>query len=210
MIRFVPWLGLVVLLCACSGAPDSRGSAEPPPPAPPRILQFYAAPGLLEPGDSASLCYGVENATSVRVEPKVADLRPALTRCVPISPSRDTEYTLYVSGDGGDVSETITVKLAPRGSTRKAGKASESAPAASLAPMIHNLTANPQSIGAGGSATLCFQAEAERVRIEPPVFQLGTVTQGCFSVAPKTTTRYTVIAEAKGRSVRKSVEVTVQ
>jgi len=209
MIRLIPRLLLVALLAACSRAPENPGISESPAPVPPRILQFYAAPGFIELGDTASLCYGVENATSVRLEPNVADLKPSLTRCIPITPSRETEYTLYVSGEGGDVSETITVKVAPRVSKPKAAPPPppEAPPEA---PRIQSLTANPQEISAGGSATLCFQANAERVRIEPPVFQLGTVTRGCFSVSPAATTRYTLIAEAQGRSERKSVEVAVR
>ena len=41
------------------------------PPGPVKILQFYASVGMLTQGDKALLCYGVENAKTVRISPTV-------------------------------------------------------------------------------------------------------------------------------------------
>jgi hypothetical protein len=59
-----------------------------------RILDFYAAPGLISRGQKALLCYGVANAKSVRLEPAVARMYPALSRCFEVAPPHDTRYTL--------------------------------------------------------------------------------------------------------------------
>src|SRR5262245_60776302 len=44
---------------------------------PVRILQFYASVGILNPGDKAMLCYGVENARSVKISPALDDVYPS-------------------------------------------------------------------------------------------------------------------------------------
>lgn len=59
------------------------------------ILAFYANPPAISRGDSASLCYSVSNAKSVTLNPP-SNVRvwPSYERCVSISPSRTTTYTL--------------------------------------------------------------------------------------------------------------------
>ncbi|MBN2337934.1 MAG: hypothetical protein JXP48_05265 [Acidobacteria bacterium] len=66
-----------------------------------RILSFYGVPGVVRPGESAELCYGVSNASKVRMEPPVEHVWPSLGRCVQVAPGRDTEYTLVVEDAAG-------------------------------------------------------------------------------------------------------------
>src|ERR1700736_888575 len=81
-----------------------------------RILAFYANPPSLKRGEQANLCFGLDSAEWVRIEPGVQPLKPALTRCVSISPAATTEYTLTAGGAGGKtVSQTVTVSV---GTTR--------------------------------------------------------------------------------------------
>lgn len=59
------------------------------------ILAFYAVPPAVSRGDSASLCYSVSNAKSVTLKPPSnVHLWPSYERCVVISPSKTTTYTL--------------------------------------------------------------------------------------------------------------------
>lgn len=74
-----------------------------------RIVQFYARDGTVSPAQSTMLCYGVLNATAVRINPAVDGVRPALNRCVEVKPAKTTTYTLTVEGAGGMVSEDVTV-----------------------------------------------------------------------------------------------------
>jgi len=69
-----------------------------------RILNFYAAPGLIRRGQSALLCYGVANARSVRLEPAVVNMYPAISRCFVVAPLRDTRYTLIAEDAQGHIS----------------------------------------------------------------------------------------------------------
>lgn len=77
-----------------------------------KIISFYAAPGTIARGAHTSLCYGVTGAKTVTLDPPVGEVWPALTRCVPASPHKDTEYTLMADdGAGHRATETITVKV---------------------------------------------------------------------------------------------------
>src|SRR5689334_420905 len=66
-----------------------------------RITQFYATSAEITDAEHNTLCYGVENARSVRLEPPVENLTPALTRCLWIEPRQDTTYKLIAEGRDG-------------------------------------------------------------------------------------------------------------
>src|SRR5258708_7536592 len=77
-----------------------------------RILAFYANPPSLKRGEQANLCFGLDSAEWARIEPGVQPLKPALTRCVSVSPTATTEYTLTAGGAGGrTVSQPVTVSV---------------------------------------------------------------------------------------------------
>lgn len=87
--------------------PDLRGNQL-------KILQFYAIPAELRRGEKGQICYGVLNATAVRMEPEVEALSPTLSRCFEIAPRASTRYTLKAEGkDGGTISESFVLKVAP-------------------------------------------------------------------------------------------------
>jgi hypothetical protein len=75
-----------------------------------RLLSFYATPGVIRRGDHASLCFGVIGAQSVRMEPAIKALHPALSDCLQVSPTKDTDYKL-IAEDGAGHSATSTVKI---------------------------------------------------------------------------------------------------
>jgi hypothetical protein len=74
-----------------------------------KILNFYAAPGSIR---RARLCYGVTGAKNVRLEPPVEEVWPAITRCVQVSPAKDTEYKLIADdGQGHSTAESAVVRI---------------------------------------------------------------------------------------------------
>ena len=76
------------------------------------ILSFYAAPGTIHKGATAKLCYGVANAKKVRLEPQSNPVWPSFTRCVDVSPTATTTYTLTIEGAAGNTkSQTLEVKV---------------------------------------------------------------------------------------------------
>ena len=70
---------------------------------PVRILQFYASVGAITMGEKALLCYGVENAKSVRISPTISEVYPSLNHCVEIVPQHTTHYTILAEGFDGRV-----------------------------------------------------------------------------------------------------------
>jgi len=83
---------------------------------PVRILQFYASVGTLAPGEKAQLCYGVENAKSVRILPRLQGVYPSPSHCLEIVPEHTTHYTLQAEGFDGTVairSFTLAVQATP-------------------------------------------------------------------------------------------------
>ena len=84
-------------------------------PGPVRILRFYASVGTLAPGQTAQLCYSVENARLVRISP-MQSAWPAQDRCFDVVPEHTTHYTLLAEGFDGTVatrSFTLSVLSLP-------------------------------------------------------------------------------------------------
>jgi hypothetical protein len=71
-------------------------------PGPVRILRFDASVGTLTPGESAQLCYSVENARVVHISP-MQSAWPAQSRCFNVVPEHTTHYTLLAEGFDGTV-----------------------------------------------------------------------------------------------------------
>jgi hypothetical protein len=64
------------------------------------------------------LCYAVKGAVTARIEPGVGAVKPSPTlTCVPVSPTKTTEYRLIAqNADGGGVSRSATMVVAsPQG-----------------------------------------------------------------------------------------------
>ncbi len=77
-----------------------------------KILSFYAAPGTIARGSHTSLCYSVTGAKTLRMEPAVDAVWPALTRCVQVSPGKDTEYKLIAADEAGhSVTQSVAVTV---------------------------------------------------------------------------------------------------
>jgi hypothetical protein len=77
-----------------------------------KILDFYAAPATVKRGAQTNLCYGVTGAKTVRMEPSVEAVWPAVTRCVQVSPQRDTDYKLVAEDEAGhSVTQSIAVTV---------------------------------------------------------------------------------------------------
>lgn len=77
-----------------------------------KILQFYAAEGQIRKGDRVIVCYGVENARAVRLDPSIEEIKPSPVRCFNAFPKRTTTFKLTATGkDGREVSASFTVRV---------------------------------------------------------------------------------------------------
>jgi hypothetical protein len=78
------------------------------------ILVFAANPPIVRVGEKSSLCYSVSNAKTVKIEPEAEEpVWPAFSRCVHVSPRKDTTYTLTIE-DGNAHSKTAAVEVTVR------------------------------------------------------------------------------------------------
>ena len=76
------------------------------------ILSFYSTPSIIQRGEITQLCYSVSNSESVRIEPPVKNVWPSLSRCVDVSPDKDTVYTLTAEdAEGNTVTADTSVKV---------------------------------------------------------------------------------------------------
>jgi hypothetical protein len=208
MTRFLCMVTLALLLAGCSDntKPASQPAKEPEPPGPARILQFYAYPGAVDRGEHTSLCYGVENVRSVRIEPVSEPIPLSGNKCIQISPRSTTAYTLIAEGqDGRTVSQKLTVEV-------KGVAAARPAPQRVAHEIIRFFIPSANEIAPGQMVTLCYSLEnATSVRVEPNVRSLQPDPKACFAVTPEKTTTYTLIATGKsGETDRETVTITMR
>ncbi len=71
-----------------------------------KILHFYVTQGVIPRGQKGLLCYGVSNATAVRIDPGVEPVKPSIGRCLEISPAANTRYTLTAEDESGHTATT--------------------------------------------------------------------------------------------------------
>lgn len=189
--RTSQWFLLMLAALVGCGAPPA-----PPPPPPPavKITQFYSSTPKVVKGEQATICYGVENAASVRIEPPVDELHPALARCFQFDPAGQVAYRLIAKGKGGDEAfQTLTIGLA------------------GARPKFLDLAINATEVNPGETIRFCFQAKnATSVKGGPGVFMKGGRPAGdCLEDRPTRATTYRLtIANADG--VSDSDEITVR
>ena len=126
-VRFARPIAAAALLLAMWGLDSVRGgrphawAGATEGAGPVRILEFYASTGTILPGERAMLCYGVENAKSVRISPMLRGVYPSPNHCLEIVPEHTTHYTLLAEGYDGTVdarSLTLPVQAFPPASAQ--------------------------------------------------------------------------------------------
>jgi uncharacterized cupredoxin-like copper-binding protein len=156
------------------------------------ISQFIANPASIQAGQSSTLTWVVQGATSVTIQPGPGSVN-ANSGSTSVTPTQTTTYTLTATGPGGTVNQAVTVQV---GAT----------PAGT--PQIVRFEANPVSITPGGSSTLSWTTTgATQVSISG----VGNVAvNGAATVSPTQTTTYTLTATSSdGKSVTAPITVTV-
>jgi hypothetical protein len=159
-----------------------------------KILQFYSGAGELTAGEHAVVCYGVQNAVAVRIEPPVEELKPAFNRCFAVEPQRDTTYTLTAEDAGGkQVSASFSLKVNPP------------------PPYILFVSTSDAEIRRGQMYTVCYGVRnAQSVRLEPFGMKLPPSPKNCVQLFPPATMKLTLLAEGNGKTDRERWAVTVR
>jgi hypothetical protein len=77
-----------------------------------KVADFYVVPAVIHPGQKAKLCYSVVNADKVWIEPPVGDVWPSFSRCVDVSPKKDTLYKITAEEETGQSqTQSVTLKV---------------------------------------------------------------------------------------------------
>jgi hypothetical protein len=166
-------------LAACERNAPPAGAAKAPEPV--RITNFYASPENPFRGEKAMLCYGVENADAVTLDPPVDRVWPALTHCIEVVPAKGTTYTLTASRGASTASQSVTVTPGP--------------PRMKLI----EVSINKLEVARGEMVTVCYKARnASEVTIRPGVYMLHGPDSGCVADQPEADTTYVVTAVGPG------------
>lgn len=106
-------VGLLVALWGLSAVDRSdRRAWVHPAGGPVRILQFYASAGILAAGETARICYSVENAKSVRISPMIQEVYSFPNHCLETVLEHTTHYTLLAEGyDGAVATKSFTLQV---------------------------------------------------------------------------------------------------
>lgn len=170
-----------------------------------KILQFYVRDPAVFENQGTVICYGVENAKSLRIDPPLPDIYPALNRCVDVTPKHDTKYVLTAEGnDGKTVTAEATVAVKGGAARAEAGGG----------PKITRFEVRKQYVEQGKHYfTLAFAFEnARTVMIDPPVFKPleDSAPFGEWVVTPDRTTTYTLtVVDKAGHKASKELTVEV-
>ncbi|MBA3912486.1 MAG: hypothetical protein H0X25_01190 [Acidobacteriales bacterium] len=152
------------------------------------MVTISASPSSINSGQSATLTWNSENATSASINNGVGSVQPSGTASV--SPTQTTTYQITATGGGGTSTAQVTVSVSAPGS-----------PTATL-------SANPSSISVGGSSQLTWTTtNATTVSIDNGIGSVAT--NGNATVTPATTTTYTLTATGNTGSTTAQVTVTV-
>ena len=167
-----------ILISACGNRPPV--GAENNPVKKVKITRFYAAGNMIPKGLIGKLCYGVENAAKLELNPPSQDVWPAMSRCFEISPKQKTTYILTAYGEDGSKDEkSLDVKVAGE------------------PPRLYDLWVSSQEVHRGELVRVCFKvANATTVKAGPGKFAQGL---NCLNDNPKKTTTYWIVAYGADR-----------
>ena len=168
----------ILTACGSNSPPPAMDTKTPARRA--KITQFYATDKVIPRGLTGTLCYGVESAKKLELDPPSEDVWPSLSRCFEISPSRTTKYTLTAIGEDGHI-DTKSVEV-------RAG---------SPPPRIKDLWLSAQEVLPGELVRICFKVEnTTKVKAGPGKFAQGV---NCLNDVPRKTTTYTIVAYGDDR-----------
>lgn len=183
---------LVLILFVCVGLPGCGASSSvSASSAKPAISSFTATPTGINSGDSSTLTWATNGATTVAITPG-AFTSTSANGATNVNPTATTTYTLSATNSAGVTSSTLTITV------NTASK-----------PTIKSFTANPTSIVSGSSSTLSWATTgATKIAITPGTFT-STSANGSTKVTPKSTTTYTLKATNTAGSTTATAKVTV-
>ena len=183
------------MLAGCSSGPPPAVETKAKP-RQAKIIAFYGADPEVVKGHPITLCYGIEGAKTVRLEPPDEELGVSRNRCFAVSPKQNTSYSLIAKGeDGVEVKRSFLVRVVPK--------------AEDVILIKHFDVLNAK---APQPPNICFQTApgVKQVRLDPPVAIVApSETTKCVPVIVSNTTTVIMTAiDGQGRQDR--MQVTIQ
>ena len=157
------------------------------PPAP-RVTSFSGRPLEIGEGESATLSWNTEGATSVTISGVSGSLESQGS--VPVSPTVTTTYVLTATNAGGSATASVTITVIPQ-------------------VRITSFSANPSSIVRPGDTSRLTWTTTGATSVA--ISGIGTVAlSGSVDVNPTFETTYTLTATNKKFTATQQVRVTIQ
>ncbi len=145
-----------------------------------RILMFYSAEPSPKLGRPSTVCYGVTNAVSVKLDPPLAEIKPSISQCVAVTVDRPQMLTLTATGKEGEQA-VAAFKLGSPGRR----------------PAFTSLQLSTFTPRRGDAVTLCYGTyAAERVNLLPGGPPLKPGKRQCIEWRPDAA-RYRLVAESQ-------------
>ena len=146
-------------------------------------------------GQPITLCYGVEDARAVRLEPPDEVLGVSRNRCFAVSPKQNTSYALFAKGeDDVEVKLSFLVRVVPKVEQTE------------LIRHFDVLNAKPPL-----PPNICYQTAsgARKLTLHPPLVRVTpSATTVCLPVKVATTTTFVLTAvDDRGREDKMQVTV---
>jgi hypothetical protein len=150
-----------------------------------KITQFYPRVWSMPHTDHNTICYGVENAKNVRLEPPIANVWPTVNRCFWAEARQDTTYKLIAEGfDGTSTSESFSIHVTP------------------TPPSITFMAVSHKEIQKGDAVTVCYGvANTKTVKLQPINWPLPAIAKNCVRFYPPASLNYKLIATGAGGEV---------
>ncbi|MBS1859553.1 MAG: OmpA family protein [Acidobacteria bacterium] len=159
----------------------------------PQIVVFSASPQNIDAGSSTKLCWQINGATNIKIEPAVGSNLNA-NDCATVSPTQTTTYTLTATNATGQIQANATVNV---GQVR-----------------ILSFTADPVTSTAAGNPVTLAWTTSNATSVVLIGSELGPQTlsvNGSFVVSPITNSTYTLTAYGPGgQTVSTTISVFVR
>lgn len=153
------------------------------------ILFFIADPTTIQSGQSSTLTWRIQDATSATISPNIGGVS-AQGGSISVAPTTTTTYTLTAKNANGSATSAVTVIVQQ------------------AKPQILVCTAVPMNISQGETARLYYDTvNATTVNITPNVGSVGV--NGNVAVTPTATTNYTITATNTAGTATCNVSVQV-
>jgi len=169
---------------------------------PPSVVNFSVNPSTINAGQSATLTWTVNNASSVKINPDLGSM--ALNGSTVVSPSATTTYVLIASNIGGAATATVMLTVNPSVTANPNATVNPASPA----PVVTDFSVSSSSINTGDSAMLQWDTTgATSVFIEPDIGYVPI--SGSQVVSPTHTTSYVLTASNAASTVTSSATLDV-